>query len=180
MRPLLAGTELPQVQDLTTNDLRAVVEHKAPGKDGSMLQNLGRAPTGVTVRGVATDPASLELVERLKTDLRTGQPVAFVADITSDTTIEQVLIDDLQVRQLAGKPDRFSYVLTLREFVEPVEPASSAALDADILADAGDLVDGLLDGLDLALPFSTGLEGFVAPLTDMLDRLRAFREAIGP
>lgn len=172
MRPMLAGTELPQVQDLTTTDLRAVAEHKAPGKDGSMLQNLGRAPTGVTVTGVATDPAALDLVEQLKADLRTGQPVAFVADITADTTIEQVLIDDLQVRQLAGRPDRYAYAITLREFIEPVEPASSAALDADILGDAGDLLDGILDGLDLAIPFSTGLEQFVAPLTEMLGRLR--------
>ncbi|QTE31203.1 hypothetical protein [Pengzhenrongella sicca] len=178
MRPVLAGAELPQVQDLTTNDLRAIAEHKAPGKDGSMLQNLGRAPTGVTVRGVATDPRSLELVERLKADLRTGAPVPFVADITTTTTIEQVLIDDLQVRQLAGKPDRYAYVLTLREFIEPVEPASTAALDADILGDATDLVDGLLDGLDLALPFETGLDRFVAPLTELLERLQTFRGAI--
>ncbi|HEX7805752.1 MAG TPA: DNA circularization N-terminal domain-containing protein [Cellulomonas sp.] len=180
MRPTLAGTELPQVQELTTSDLRAVAEHKAPGKDGSMLQNLGRAPTAVTVRGVATDPASLDLVEQLKTDLRTGQPVAFVADITTDTTIEQVLIDDLQVRQLAGRPDRYAYVLTLREYVEPVEPESSAALDADIAADAGNLTGGLLDGLDIAVPFATGLDRFVTPLTDMLSRLQAFRQASSP
>ncbi|HEX5332038.1 MAG TPA: hypothetical protein VFW79_05285 [Cellulomonas sp.] len=180
MRPTLAGTELPQVQELTTSDLRAVAEHKAPGKDGSMLQNLGRAPTAVTVRGVATDPASLDLVEQLKTDMRTGQPVAFVADITTDTTIEQVLIDDLQVRQLAGRPDRYAYVLTLREYVEPVEPESSAALDADIAADAGGLVDGLLEGLDIAVPFASGLDRFVTPLTDMLSRLQAFRQASSP
>ncbi len=178
MRPMLAGTELPQVQDLTTLDLRAVAEHKAPGKDGSMLQNLGRAPTGVKVRGVATDTRALELLDTLKSDLRTGQPVAFVADITADTTIEQVLIDDLQIRQLAGLPDRFAYSLTLREFIEPVEPASTDALDADILGDAGDLVGDLLDGLDIAVPFATGLENFVTPLSDLLARLAAFRDAI--
>lgn len=179
MRPMLAGEELPQVQDVETDDLRAVAEHKAPGKDGSMLQNLGRAPTGVTVRGVASDPASLELVERLKNELRTGQPVAFVADITDAAGIEQVLLDDLQVRQLAGRPDAYAYVLTLREFIEPVEPADAAALEADILGDAGDLLDGVLDGLDIALPFSTGLDAFVEPLTGLLERLRTFREAIG-
>ena len=176
MRPMLAGDELPQVQDLETNDLRAVAEHKAPGKDGSMLQNLGRAPTGVTVRGVATDPAALELVERLKTQLRTGQPLAFVADITDSTSVEEVLLDDLQVRQLAGRPD--AYVLTLREYIEPVEPADASALEADILGDAGDLLDGVLDGLDVAVPFATGLDAFVTPLTDLLGRLQAFREAV--
>ncbi len=178
MRPMLAGEELPQVQDLETSDLRAVAEHKAPGKDGSMLQNLGRAPTGVTVRGVATDPTALELVERLKTQLRTGKPLAFVADITDSTSVEEVLLDDVQVRQLAGRPDAYAYVLTLREYIEPVEPADTSALEADILGDAGDLLDGVLDGLDLAVPFATGLDAFVTPLTELLGRLQAFREAI--
>lgn len=172
MRPMLAGEELPQVQDLTTVDLRAIAEHKAPGKDGSMLQNLGRAPTGVTVTGVATDPDALQVVERLKEQLRAGQPVAFVADITADTTIEQVLLDDVQVRQLAGRPDRYAYAIALHELVEPVEPAATDPLGADILADAGDLLDGLLDGLDIAVPFATGLEQFVGPLTDLLGRLQ--------
>ncbi|MBB3044541.1 MULTISPECIES: hypothetical protein [Nocardioides] len=177
---MLAGTELPQVQDLTTADLRAVAEHKAPGKDGSMLQNLGRAPTGVTVAGIASDPSALDLVERLKDDLRTGQPVAFVADITADTVIEQVLIDDVQVRQLAGRPDRYAYAIALREFIEPVEPASTAALDADILGDATDLLGGLLDGLDIADLFATGLERFVEPLSGLLGRLQEANGSGGP
>jgi hypothetical protein len=178
MRPMLAGAELPQVQDLTTSDLRALAEHKPPGRDGSLLQNLGRAPTSVTVHGVATDTHALEVIERLKSDLRTGAAVPFVADITTDCAIENVLIDDLQVRQLAGKPGRYAYALTLREYIEPVEPASTAAVDAEILADATGLLDGLLEGLDIAVPFATGLEGFLTPLADLLERLTAFKEAL--
>lgn len=175
MRPMLAGTELPQVQELTTDDLRALAEHQPPGKDGSLLQNLGRAPTTVTVVGMASDPQALDLVQRLKQDLRTGVAVPFVADITTDSEIDQVLIDDLRIRQLAGRPDRYAYVLVLREFIEPVQPASTAGLDTDILDDATGLLDDLLDGLDLAVPFATGLENFVAPLTDLLARLSQFR-----
>lgn len=176
MRPMLSGAELPQVQELTTSDLRALAEHKPPGKDGSLLQNLGRAPTTVTVCGTASDPRALELVNRLKQDLRTGVAVLFVADITTDCQIDEVLIDDLQIRQLAGMPDRYAYVLTLREFIEPVQPESTAGLDADILDDAAGLLDDLVDGLDIALPFATGLEGFVTPLTDLLSRLTQFRQ----
>lgn len=178
MRPMLAGNELPQVQELTTSDLRALAEHKPPGKDGSLLQNLGRAPTTVVVHGTATDPKALQLVERLKQDLRTGVAAPFVADITTDCAIDAVLVDDLQVCQLAGRPDRYDYVLTLREFIEPVEPESTDLLDADILGEATDLLDGLLDGLDIALPFATGLENFVQPLTDLLARLAKFHEDI--
>ncbi|MEU1465856.1 hypothetical protein ABZ467_35455 [Streptomyces sp. NPDC005727] len=175
MRPMLAGTELPQVQEIGTSDRRALAEHKPVGKDGSLLQNLGRAPTTVTVIGVATDPKALELVETLKKNLRTGVAVPFVADITTDCAIDTVLIDDLRVRQLAGRPGRFGYVLTLREFIEPVEPAGVDPLDADILGDATDLLDGVLDGLDIALPFATGLERFVDPLTELLGRLTKFK-----
>ncbi|WP_328331076.1 hypothetical protein OHA70_10455 [Kribbella sp. NBC_00382] len=174
MRPMLAGTELPQVQEIGTSDRRALAEHKPIGKDGSLLQNLGRAPTTVTVTGVATDPKALELVETLKKDLRTGKAVPFVADITTDCAIDAVLIDDLQVRQLAGRPDRFGYVLTLREFIEPVEPAAADPLGDDILGDATDLLGGVLDGLDFAVPFATGLERFVEPLNELLDRLTKF------
>jgi hypothetical protein len=173
MRPMLAGTELPQAQEISTADLRALAEHKPPGKDGSLLQDLGRAPTTVTVVGVATDPTALDLVGSLKKDLRTGEGVPFVADITAATTVETVLVEDLRVRQLAGAPDRYAYVLTLSEYVEPVEPASTAAVDASVLDDATSLLDGLVDGLDIALPFATGLERFVQPLTDLLARLSA-------
>ncbi|WP_344250060.1 hypothetical protein [Isoptericola hypogeus] len=176
---MLAGAELPQVQAVRSTDVRAVAEHKAPGKDGSMLQNLGRAPTALTVHGVATDPAALDLVSTLKDRLRTGDPVEWVADITTDTSIEQVLVDDLQVRQLAGRPDRYAYTVTLREYLEPVAPAPVDPLGADILADAAGLTDGLLEGLDLALPFSTGLESFVTPLTELLGRLRQANAASG-
>ncbi len=175
MRPMLSGTELPQVQELITSDERALAEHKPPGKDGSLLQNLGRSPTTVTLHGVATDPDALKLVEQLKTDLRTGVAVPFVADITTDCAIDAVLIDDLRIHQDAGRPDRYTYALTLREYIEPVEPATTDALDADILDDATDLLDGVLDGLDIAVPFATGLENFVQPLTDLLERLTKFR-----
>ena len=174
---MLAGSELPQVQELTTSDLRALAEHKPPGKDGSLLQNLGRSPTTVIVRGMASDPAALGLIDELKQELRTGVPVSFVADITTDTGIDTVLVDDLQVRQLAGDSGRFAYALTLREFIEPVEPESTAGLEADILGDAAGLLDGVLDGLDIALPFATGLERFVSPLTDLLGRLTQFNQA---
>ena len=170
MRPVLAGAELPQVQRITTSDVRAVAEHRPPGKDGSLLQNLGRAPTTITVHGVATDPGALD---GLKVQLRAGAPVAFVADITTDSRIDDVVIDDLRMWQVAGNTDRFSYEVVLREHVAPVQPARTAGLDADLLDEAGGLLDALTAGLDLALPFATGLERFVGPLGDLLTRLTA-------
>jgi hypothetical protein len=77
--------------------------------------------------------------------------------------------------ELAGKPDRFAYLLTLQEHIEPAEPPDASLLDADILEEAGDLVDDLVEGLDLGLDLPTGLERFVSPLTDLLGRLQQLR-----
>jgi hypothetical protein len=89
-----------------------------------------------------------------------------------------VLIDDMRVQDLAGKPERFAYVLTLREFIEPVEPSDTSLLDADILDDAIGLIDDMIPGLDIGLDFASGLERFVSPLSDLLTRLQQANQSI--
>jgi hypothetical protein len=179
MRPMLDDIELPQVQEVTTYDRRMLAEHKPPGMEGSLLQNLGRRPAHLTLWGVKTGPDALEFVETLEQKYRAGQPVPFVADIIADAEIEQMIIDDLQWQELAGRPERYSYVLTLREFIEPVEPEDASFLEENILGDATDLFDDLLDGLDFALPFATGLERFLGPLADILGRLQQMNQGAG-
>ncbi|SDL36278.1 hypothetical protein SAMN05660860_00435 [Geoalkalibacter ferrihydriticus] len=170
--------ELPQVQEITTRDLRALAEHKPPGMDGSFLQNLGRRPTRLILGGVASGPESRQFIDDLYDKFQAGVPVAFSADIVTDTAIEEMLIDDLQYRDLAGKPERFAYVVTLQEHIEPVEPEETSLLDSDILDDARGLLDDLVEGLDIGLDFSTGLERFLDPLQSLLGRLREFNAAV--
>jgi hypothetical protein len=155
VRPMLDSLELPQVQEIGTYDARSLAEHKPPGADGSHLQNLGRRPTRVALWGVATGPTAATFVAGLEGRFRAGKAVDFAADITTDTGIEKVLIDDLQLQELAGKPDRTAYVLTLRQFIEPLEPADATLLDAGILGDAAALVGQLVDGLALAQSFAS-------------------------
>ena len=172
MRPMLDDLELPNVQEIGTYDRRMLAEHKPPGMEGSVLQNMGRRPTRVLLWGVASDTDVLAFVEALDRKFRANEPYAFIADITADTEIEQVVIDDLKWQEVAGKPERVAYVLVLREYIEPVEPEDLSALNLDILEDAQDLMDDLVDALDLALPFATGLERFVSPMTDFVRRLQ--------
>lgn len=174
MRPMLDDLELPQVQEMATLDRRPLAEHKPPGMDGSLLQNMGRRPTRLTVWGVATGQDAQKFVERLDGKFHDGKPVPFVADIVADAEIEQMVIDDLRVQELAGKPQRYAYTVTLREYIEPVEPENTSALDADILDDAQGLIDDMIPGLDLGLDFATGLERFVEPLSSLLERLVQF------
>ena len=165
MRPMLDDLELPQVQEIAERERRALAEHKPPGMDGSLLQDLGRRPTRLAVRGVATGPDALAFVGRLEEKFRAGTPVPFTADIVADAEIDQVVIDDLRLEEVAGRPQRYAYTLELREHIEPAEPATALAedLDADILADALSLVDGLTAGLEIV----EQLSAFVRRLTDL-------------
>lgn len=178
MRPMLDDLELPQVQEIATYDKRVLAEHKPPGMAGSLLQNMGRRPVHLVLWGVATGPDVLDFVEQLDGKFQAGEPVPFIADIVAEAEIEQMVIDDLQWQELAGKPERYAYVLTLREYIEPVEPEDASLLEADILDEAQNLIDDLVDGLDIGLDFATGLEQFVSPLSDLLARLREFGQAI--
>lgn len=178
MRPMLDDLELPHVQEIASYDRRVLAEHRPPGMDGSLLQNMGRRPARLVLWGVASGPDALEFVEGLDGKFRAGNPVPFIADIVAEAEIEQMVIEDLQWQELAGKPERFAFVLTLREYIEPVEPEDTSFLDTDILEDAEGLIDDLVEGLDIGLDFATGLEQFVSPLSDLLSRLQQFRQNV--
>jgi hypothetical protein len=175
MRPMLDDLELPQVQEIVTTDRRVLAEHKPPAMAGSLLQNLGRRPGHVALWGVAAGPESRPFVERLSELFRGAAPVPFTADIVSESRLDEVVIADLRVEELAGKPDRYLYVLTLREHTEPVDPSPTPAPGVDDLlgAEAADLMDALAGALDLAPLFATGLEPFVGRLGELLQRVQA-------
>ena len=178
MRPMLDDIELVQVQEIGTFDRRALAEHKPPGMSGSLLQNLGRRPTRLSLWGVASDSNAQSFIEKLDTKFRAGKPVPFTADIVADSEIQQMIIQDLRVQDLAGKPQRFAYVLTLREFIKPVEPEATSGLDPGILDDATNLMDGIVGGLGAAQAFATGLEQFIPKLTGFLTRLEQLTSAL--
>ena len=172
MRPMLDDLELVQVQAITTCDRRSLVEHKPPSMSGSLLQNLGRHPTRLLVWGVVSGPESQDFAKKLDQKFRNATPVPFTSDIAADAGIDEVLIDDVRIQQLGGKPERFGYVLVLREFIKPVEPADAAGLDAGVLDDAQGLVGGLVDGLSGAQAFATGLGRFVPVFSGLLGKLQ--------
>lgn len=167
MRPMLDDLELPQVQEIATHDRRVLAEHKPPGMPGSLLQNMGREPGQLLLWGVATGPDVLDFVEQLDGKFKAGVPVAFIADIVAEAEIEQMVIDDLHWQELAGKPERQAYVLTLREYIEPVEPEDIAGLDVGILDEALDIMDSLTVGLEVL----EQLTAFISQLTELNETL---------
>ncbi len=175
MRPMIDELELPQVQEIRTRDRRALAEHRVIGMDGSLLQNLGRGATGLALWGIASGPRARGFLEELGRKFRDGNPVAFTADIIAATEIVEMTIAALKTRELAGRPERFAYLLTLREHVEPPRPEDTSFLDDELLEDATGLMDDLvsgLDGLEMVLDFMTGLERFIPVLGTVRDRLR--------
>jgi hypothetical protein len=172
MRPMLDDLELPQVQEIATYDKRVLAEHKPPGMAGSLLQNMGRRPAHLILWGVATGPDVLDFVEQLDGKFQAGEPIAFTADIVAEAEIEQMVIDDLQWQELAGKPERYAYVLTLREYIEPVEPEDASLLDTDILDEALDIMDALTTGFEII----EQLSAFTTRLTELSQALEHMRE----
>ena len=172
MRPMLGDLELTQVQEAALAERRALAEHRPPGLDGGVLQDLGRTPARFTVWGVAAGADAAPFIDRLNAAFREGGPRAFTADVDSGARVERVSIAGLRIEELAGKPDRWLYVLTLAEYQEPREPADTAAVDAGLLDEAAGMMDGLAGALDLAPLFVTGLEPFVGVLEGLLGRVR--------
>jgi hypothetical protein len=172
---MLDDLELPLVQELTTYDHRTLSEHKPPGMAGSLLQNLGRGPLRVVLWGVAAGPDAQATMAKLDGKVRAAQPVPFTGDIVADARLDLVLIEDLWLQELAGRPQRYGYVLTLREYIKPVDPgpAVDAGVDTGILSDALGRVNAVADGIELVQKFATGLEPFVARFSDLLQQMRS-------
>ena len=122
IRPMLDDMELPLVQVLRTEEDQVWVEQGVPALDGSLFQRLGRAPTHTFVQGVMSGAAAVENIEKLRKLFQAVEPVPFTADIMTATQVTQMLITDLAVRELAGKPQCFSYAITLVEFTPTPEP----------------------------------------------------------
>lgn len=139
VKPMLDDLELPLVQEIATYDKRMLAEHKPPGMEGSLLQNMGRRPERIILWGVAAGTDALKFVEKLEDKFKAGKPVPFTTDITADSKIDNVIIEDLSWQELAGKPERYAYVLSLLEFISPLQPdTDTASVDAAAAQDAKD------------------------------------------
>ena len=162
MRPMLDDLELPNVQEIRGHDQRVLAEHQPPGMEGSLFQNMGRRPTNLILWGIAAGPDSLDFVERMNPLFHANQAVPFIGDIVADAEIENVIINNLQWREVAGKPSHYLYVLDLHELMEPLPPAG--ALIPDIFDT--DLLDEVLGALNLGFEIVDLLSEFIPIFTD--------------
>src|SRR5690606_12115794 len=93
-----------------------------PGLEGDFYVAEGRRATRFTLTGVVAGSEAAEGLEQLRGKFTAATPVTFVSDISTATRVESVLVEELGVREIAGRPERFEYALTLREFLPAPEP----------------------------------------------------------
>ncbi len=178
---MLDDIRLPLVQNVRTREDRAWVTHRVPGLDGAAHQHLGRRPAVITIVGAMADDASLEALDQLRQKLQAHEPVPFTADITTATDVQNVVINDLHVTEVAGRPQQYRYVVRLIEHIPPpppVQPLTAPGVDLD----AEDIFDGITDVLgelpDLGDLLDLDLVNPVPPLQSLLDGLTTTTEQI--
>jgi outer membrane protein OmpA-like peptidoglycan-associated protein len=118
VKPMLDDIELKLVQKIDTAGEQVQAQHSVPALEGDFLQGLGRRAVRVTLSGVMTGTEAAADLKTLREKFRGAEPVSFVADIATATKVEKVLIEEMGVRELAGKPERFEYALSLREMIQ--------------------------------------------------------------
>lgn len=131
-RPMLGDMELQLVQRVDAGQEQTLTQHEVPALEGDFLQRRGRRASRLTLEGVITGEDAADRLKTLREKFRAAAPVAFVADIATATQVGEVLIEELSVRELAGKPARFAYALTLREFIRPPRPQTEEPPPAPI------------------------------------------------
>jgi hypothetical protein len=169
IKPMLGDLELSLVQRIETIEEQVLVDHAVPGLAGSLIQRLNRNPTQVRLHGVITSDEAKEGLEKLREKFHAAEPLLFAADIMAATEVQQVLIADLEVEELAGKPDRFEYWFTLKEYIPPPpdeteamqivndEAASEAASQND---DRVEHVTGQLGVIEVEVSLASGERDF--------------------
>jgi hypothetical protein len=188
---MIGEWEVPRIERIETVESRRIARLPVPGLLGDLQQDLGTESLAVEITGsLQGDEARDDFLGKVRDKFRAGDPVSFVADITTATELEQVLIEALDVEEVNEAAGSFRYRIVLREYVEPPEPPP--AVD-DLGLDLGAELDGLaslgLDGLKLpdllgdipslgdpVAPLQPALEGVksaTAQVPSLLDGLKA-------
>ena len=178
VRPMIGQWEVPRIERIETLEERRIARLPVPGLLGDIQQDLGAASLTVEICGsLQGDEARDDFLQSLRDSFRAGDPVSFAADITNAADLDQVLIDELQLEEVAGAADSFHYRIVLREYVEPpAPPAPADDLGLDLGADLDGLASLGLDGLNLPDVLG-GLPDISNPVPPLQPALQAVQSA---
>lgn len=123
--------ELRTLLSVRTSDERSIVEHKIPGKEASVLQDLGRHSLRFGFLGEFMGKGAATATEGLWEKFQQGKVVPFSSDLVGLSQVTKVLIERLDFEEIAGDAGRFRYSLLLREYKEPKEEEEEAPSQED-------------------------------------------------
>jgi hypothetical protein len=181
----LAGVALDQLTSIEASEVAALVRHAVPGLNGEYVQDLGRPSVRIRVQGIFYGDDAADRLKTLRGHLLDRQPVDFLCEVTGDGYFTQVVVDQLQVAQRAGRPDEFDYVCTVSEYVPPPPPPSDSLLgdlDAGLLDEAAGLMDDVQNAISEVAGLASLLAGaadFANPTTRLPGLLDSFKGAAG-
>lgn len=160
----IANIELTGIQAIHTDEGQRSAKLEVPGGTGSVIQELGRSSAALALEGLMLGEDALDSLESLRQAQVKAEPVSFAADIIAGADFTDVLIDALNVRQVAGHKYRYWYRLDLREYVEePESPGAELAdVNAGVEADAASFAGG-----------SVGAAGVMQDVTTLPEALEA-------
>jgi outer membrane protein OmpA-like peptidoglycan-associated protein len=116
---MLGDIELQQVQFIRGDHDQVLAAHEVPSLEGNFWQGLGRRGGTFSLSGVLTGAGAGEGLAALGEKFHAAAPVSFVADIADAGRVDQVLIEAMRVREIAGHPLRFEYAFRLKEYAPP-------------------------------------------------------------
>jgi hypothetical protein len=187
---MIGDFEVPRIERIATVEGRRLARLPVPGLAGDLHQDLGVDSIAIEICGsLQGDTERDDFLTSIRDAFNAGDAVDFVADITTATELEQVLVEGLHVEEVNDAAGGIRYRIRLRQYVEPPAPPTPIDdLGADLAPDLDALAGLGLDGLELpnvlgdiptlgdpTPPLKAALDGVktaVAPLNDLLDGLR--------
>lgn len=170
VKPVLGDWEIPHIEAIQSLENRSFVELQVPGRAGSLFQDMNAAPIHVAIWGsLYGDETRNDFLETLREKFNAGEPVTFVADITTATEIQYVIIEAMRMTESAAHPDQMDYYFILKESPPPPPPPDPlGGLDTSLLDEAGNFLDSVTGALDVI----DGL-GSIPDIGDPTPRVRA-------
>ncbi|MDF0551809.1 DNA circularization N-terminal domain-containing protein [Kamptonema sp. UHCC 0994] len=187
----LGQIELNRVHKIVTLEQADWVSHRIPGKLGNLVQDLGRDSVQLEINGIFYGQNAGEGLEFLRKIYKERTAVDFVAEIVGQSYFSKVVLEKIEVLQVARSPDEFSYRLIVAEYIEPPKPSASpgvSKLDLKIKLESATLMNvaSLSDALQMGNlpeitnpiePLKTSLEP-VKEATKDLDKATAGLKAL--
>lgn len=148
---MIGDWAVPRIERIATVDRRRLARLSVPGLTGDLHHDLGSHSVAIDIEGsLHGDEERDDFLDKARTPFLAGDPLTFVADITTATNLEQVVIEGLEVEEVNDSARSFRYRIRIRQYVEPPEPPPLVDdLGADLAPDLDALAELGLTGLEL-------------------------------